>query len=1491
MKKHLPALLFLAATANLCAQTVIPVQDFDDCALPDGWENIAVTGPNIWQFGNSAPGSGDPGSVDGTCFAYIDDDNLGSGAPALIADLITPVTNLSQYANASFTFDYIFQALGGSSLSVSFWNGESWVLVWSENTSSNCFGLYPQCSPRQADISLAGYLTEDFRAKFTYNDGDAWAWWAAIDNVALLLPADLDAALTAITSPVSGCGLGSEIVAFSVENAGQSAITEIVASYTVNGGLEVSETFTVDLQPGTTIALAFSELLDLSEFGSYEIAVEITVENDENEENNSVSTTVVSIPLLGEALPYFQDFEDGDGGWVSGGNNSSWELGTPEGTFIDAAFSGVNAYVTNLAGQYNNNEASFIESPCLNFSSLLIDPVLRFKQIYTTENCCDGGWVDISFNGGTTWTRLGTQGSGTNWYNNGNVNRWNGTSGPATQWRTAMHLLSGAAGEGSVKIRFFFGSDGSVVNEGFGIDDIEIFEQPSVNAELVSIISPISGCSLTDAEVKVVISNLGESDLTDFDVTFNIGDGPVTEQYTDVLEVGATDTFTFTTLLDLSAGLYTLTAFVSVEDDGDNGNDTLTVSIVSSPVVAGLPYIEDFEEGPGGWYSQTVSGTANSWAWGEPLGTFIPEANSGVNAWVTNLNGDYDNNEDNFIISPCFDFTDFDLDPVLSFAHIFTTENCCDGGWVDVSTDGGQTWERLGTVGTGTNWYNNGGLNRWNGTSGTLGTWRNASHILDGTAGESAVRIRFYFRSDGSVVREGFGVDDVRIEPQPETNGAMVSISSPTTGCSLSGAEVITASVTNIGVNTINPVSLSYSLNGGEAVTQTWDETLDSFDTLTVSFDETIDLATSGDYTLTVWFNVSDDGDNSNDTLSISISSIPSVAEFPYFQDFEAGNGGWSSTGTNGVWELGNPEGNLINEAFSGVNAWSTNLTTLNYQNNQTSFLVSPCLDFSEMDADPILSFAIIYNTEANWDGAQLQVSTDGGETYTSLGNTTSGINWYNNVNNNWWDGQSGGNTSWVIAEHLLVGTAGESQVRVRFIFQADGSVNAYEGVAVDDISIFPQPQLDLAVISFDGPADGCSLGERPVKFTFWNKGLETVSGFEVGFRVDGGNVQSETVSASLAQGDTLTYTFTSELADLSAEGPHTIDVFTMLEGDEYPANDDLEDNTVINHGSSTPLFQTLEPGLLVSSSLPNGTSSTMYFCGLPASLNGSCAYIRNVTIDSLPHTWLSDMSLYLISPAGDTMLLSSGNGGSGLNMVGVVFDSESDNDITLQTAGIAPGVYAPEDEVGFSTFYDGQDPNGGWTLFIEDDFGGDDGVLERWSMEFVDNSPEPQLAYQDTVICLTHVLNLSTTESYDSYLWSTGQNSAMATLTGSALGVGNHDVFVTVSLGGCSGVSNIFTVTVDACLGVSGTDLLGALNVYPNPNDGLFTIAGQLSEATDLTLMLMDMTGRLVMESLNLQDVLHVNQRMDISSLSKGMYLLRVQTTEGNVTFRVSKQ
>ena len=396
-----------------------------------------------------------------------------------------------------------------------------------------------------------------------------------------------------------------------------------------------------------------------------------------------------------------------------------------------------------------------------------------------------------------------------------------------------------------------------------------------------------------------------------------------------------------------------------------------------------------------------------------------------------------------------------------------------------------------------------------------------------------------------------------------------------------------------------------------------------------------------------------------------------------------------------------------------------------------------------------------------------------------------------------------------------------------------------------------------------------------------------TVSNFDLGFMVDAGTAQTEVYTGSVAQGDTVSYTFTTEMADLSLAGNHVIDVFTGLTGDENTDSDTLYGGMVTNHGDLTAMMQTEAPGTAISSTILAGTTSNMFFCGLPTALDG-CLKIESVTIDSIAHTWLSDLTLTLISPAGDSVLLCAGNGGGGDNMSNVVFTDTSTNDITLQVTDILPGIYHTQDAAGFADLYNGQDPNGAWSLWVQDLVGGDDGTLVSWSMNFVDNSPTPSIAYADTTICLSQVLDVMVGE-YDSYLWSTGHNTQTPTLFGNVLGLGTYDVSVTVDLNGCTGVSNSFVLTVDACLGVEELDNL-SIEVYPNPSNGqiVLDITG---DSEGLTLEVVDMHGKIVYSEVTGAITSSLRKAVDLTNLANGMYFLKLDNGVSSTTRKIIKQ
>ncbi|MFY0687501.1 MAG: VCBS repeat-containing protein [Cyclobacteriaceae bacterium] len=177
----------------------------------------------------------------------------------------------------------------------------------------------------------------------------------------------------------------------------------------------------------------------------------------------------------------------------------------------------------------------------------------------------------------------------------------------------------------------------------------------------------------------------------------------------------------------------------------------------------------DFESWEGGANDWTSGGTNNSWALGDPDGSVIDTAATGSQAWVTNLTGDYNNDEASWVMSPSYDFTG--LTPAfVSFKLWGEMESNFDGLLLEVSTDGGTVWGPIGSSVTGTLWYNSNSIEAldsigWTGSDEFgSGGWILAEHELpDSLDNKSDVRFRFYFASDNQETREGVGIDNFKL--------------------------------------------------------------------------------------------------------------------------------------------------------------------------------------------------------------------------------------------------------------------------------------------------------------------------------------------------------------------------------------------------------------------------------------------------------------------------------------------------------------------------------------------------------------------------------------------------------------------------------------------------------------------------------------------------------------------------------------------------------
>ena len=139
-------------------------------------------------------------------------------------------------------------------------------------------------------------------------------------------------------------------------------------------------------------------------------------------------------------------------------------------------------------------------------------------------------------------------------------------------------------------------------------------------------------------------------------------------------------------------------------------------------------------------------------------------------------------------------------------------------------------------------------------------------------------------------------------------------------------------------------------------------------------------------------------------------------------------------------------------------------------------------------------------------------------------------------------------------------------------------------------------------------------------------------------------------------------------------------------------------------------------PALAIPDADPTGVTSII-------NIQDAGASIRDVDVTTdITHTFAGDLEVFVTSPAGTTVALTTDNGSSLDNVfAGTLWDDDGGdvnapgavNDTTY-TNLTAETPLSPEE--GLSAF-NGENPTGDWTLLVRDDGGGDTGTLNSWSL------------------------------------------------------------------------------------------------------------------------------------------------------------------------------
>jgi hypothetical protein len=456
--------------------------------------------------------------------------------------------------------------------------------------------------------------------------------------------------------------------------------------------------------------------------------------------------------------------------------------------------------------------------------------------------------------------------------------------------------------------------------------------------------------------------------------------------------------------------------------------DTCAAGVCAGVAVAACqPYFaETFETCPDGW---TLMG---DWQCGTPTAASPVTPHGGQGVLATQLDGLYHNKQSFDTCtadSPPIDLTHA-INPTLSFwAWVHTEGGTFDGWNIMASIDGGTTFQEVTTV-TPAYTLMIAGDPAWGGDSSAQG-WQVYSANLTAYVGHSII-LRYAFRSDPATVYPGVYIDDLLVA---EPAQIPLYISTPTPLPDVYAGQDYSVPLVKIGGTSDSTWTIVGGTNSG------WLQ---------------IVQATGVLYGTPMAVNVGP----VSVTVRVQEPTLPSnfveqtftfkVKPDVYYTSWEGTcPDGWTLTGD---WKCGVPMNVGPAAASDGTQCIGTGIGQ-NYVNNDTwagTTATSPAIDLTGVP-NPTLQFRMWILTEGLiYDGANLEISADGGVTYTVLNTVTPAYPLTVAGEPAWGGDQS--LLGWQLVQADLTAYSG-GMVLLRFGFRSDTS-NTFAGVFIDDFLI-----------------------------------------------------------------------------------------------------------------------------------------------------------------------------------------------------------------------------------------------------------------------------------------------------------------------------------------------------------------------------------------------------------------------------------------------------
>jgi hypothetical protein len=171
----------------------------------------------------------------------------------------------------------------------------------------------------------------------------------------------------------------------------------------------------------------------------------------------------------------------------------------------------------------------------------------------------------------------------------------------------------------------------------------------------------------------------------------------------------------------------------------------------------------------------------------------------------------------------------------------------------------------------------------------------------------------------------------------------------------------------------------------------------------------------------------------------------------------------------------------------------------------------------------------------------------------------------------------------------------------------------------------------------------------------------------------------------------------------------------------------------------------------------------------------------------------------------------------------------------------------------------------------------------------FIDNTGEQVIPVNFSVPAGSDYEMRVTSSTVDLYRNNAGvtypyvDGTGTVTITGSQAGASFYYYFydwqISVEGSQCPGPQAMITVNVDPCLGVDeNIDMMSRMNIYPNPNDGLFTFNLDMPGTADFVLTVTDILGKTIYSKSQERITGMYSENINLKGVDAGIYFATIQ-------------